>query len=272
MKGTPPSGRVPFFVAGEYRFWWALDSSLAYRVPESAILIAVCEILVVLIAFALIGAILFALHRVWSLLRMPLGLRRQLVSLTGIGLLLWLTLLTLLVRNAYLDDLGAHPLRMGWVFLPPVVTAFILLRSRFLRVALRLLPPRWLVGVQSYRVFTEGLFYLGYLGGFIPFQMTFFGFNQDVIVGLTAPLGAFAFFYAGRLRRWQAMYWNAFGMLLLFNFVSLAVLSSPTRFRLFPNEPDSSWLTIGPFVWVLGFIVPFGLAMHLFSIKQLWRR
>ena len=240
--------------------------------PDSVILLAVCEILVVLITFALIGAVLFALHRTWRLLRVPLAVRRQLISLTGIGLLLWLTLLTQLTRTGYLDDLSAHPLRMLWVFLPPIVMAFVLLRSRFLRVALRLLPPRWLVAVQSYRIFTEGLFYLGYLGGFIPFQMTFLGFNQDIIVGLTAPLGAFAFFYARRLRRWQAIYWNAFGMLLLFNFVSLAVLSSPTRFRLFTNAPDSSWLTVGPFVWVLGFIVPFGLAMHLFSIRQLWGR
>ena len=225
-----------------------------------------------LITFALIGALLFALHRVWTLLHLPPPTRRRLVSLTGIGVLLWLTLLTQLTRNGYLDDLSARPLRILWVFLPPIVITFVLLRSRFLRVALRLLPPRWLVAVQSYRVFTEGLYYLGMLAGFIPFQMTFFGFNQDVIVGLTAPLGAVAFFYAGRLRRWQAMYWNAFGLLLLFNFVSLAVLSSPTRFRLFPNEPDSSWLTIGPFVWILGFIVPFGLALHLFSIKQLWGR
>ena len=238
--------------------------------PDSAILLVVCELLVVLITFALIGALLFALHRVWTLLRLPAAARRQLVSLTGIGLLLWLTLLTQLTRNGYLDDLSAHPPRMLWVFLPPVVATFVLLRSRFLRVALRLLPPRWLVAVQSFRIFTEGLYYLGMLAGFIPFQMTFFGFNQDIIVGLTAPLGAFAFFYAGRVRHWQAMYWNLFGLLLLFNFVSLAVLSSPTQFRLFPNQPDSSWLTIGPFVWVLGFIVPFGLALHLFSIKQLW--
>ena len=240
--------------------------------PNSAILLAVCEILVVLITFALIGGLLTALHRVWKLLRVPVAARRQLVSLTGIGLLLWLSVLTLLTRSGYLDELSAHPYRMLWVFLPPMVAVFVLLRSRFMGIVLRLLPPRQLVAMQSYRIFTEGLYYLGYIAGFIPFQMTFLGFNQDIIVGITAPLGAVAFFYAGRLRRWQALYWNVFGMLLLFNFVSLAVLSSPTPFRVFTNAPDSSWLTIGPFVWILGFIVPFGLGLHLLSIRQLWNR
>ena len=240
--------------------------------PNSAILLAVCEILVVLITFALIGGLLTALHRVWKLLRVPVAARRQLVSLTGIGLLLWLSVLTLLTRSGYLDELSAHPYRMLWVFLPPMVAVFVLLRSRFMGIVLRLLPPRQLVAMQSYRIFTEGLYYLGYIAGFIPFQMTFLGFNQDIIVGITAPLGAVAFFYAGRLRRWQALYWNVFGMLLLFNFISLAVLSSPTPFRVFTNAPDSSWLTIGPFVWILGFIVPFGLGLHLLSIRQLWNR
>ena len=116
----------------------------------------------------------------------------------------------------------------------------------------------------------EILLWLGYLGGFVPPQMTFEWLNYDIIAGLTAILAGRVFFSNGRIRRTEAIIWNIFGIVLLINILLIAALSTPSPFQLFYIEPENTFVAYFPFIWIPGFFVPFALSMHLFSLKQLW--
>ena len=116
----------------------------------------------------------------------------------------------------------------------------------------------------------ELVLWLGYLGGFIPFQMTFEGLNFDILVGITAVMAGFVFFGKGRYRHFEAIIWNISGITLLLNVFLIAILSTPSPLRVFMNEPANQFIAHFPYIWIPGFIVPFALGTHLFSIKQLF--
>ena len=115
----------------------------------------------------------------------------------------------------------------------------------------------------------EIFLWLGFIVGFVPPQMTFEWLNFDIIVGITALMGGYTFFGRRRYRRFEAILWNFFGIVLLINIVLIALLSAPFPFRVFMNEPVNTFVAYFPFIWIPGFIVPFAFAMHLFSLKQL---
>ncbi|MCX6020617.1 MAG: hypothetical protein NTZ05_02600, partial [Chloroflexi bacterium] len=87
--------------------------------------------------------------------------------------------------------------------------------------------------------------------------------------GLTAPLAAYLILTRRALPRWTAVVWNVFGMLLLFNIVIRALLSAPTPFRVFFEEPSNTIVGTLPFIWLPAFVVPFALLMHVLSLRQL---
>jgi hypothetical protein len=57
---------------------------------------------------------------------------------------------------------------------------------------------------------------------------------------------------------------------LLFNIVIISILSTPTPFRFFMNEPANTIVAAWPFIWLPGFVVPMAFLLHVFSLKQLW--
>jgi hypothetical protein len=66
-----------------------------------------------------------------------------------------------------------------------------------------------------------------------------------------------------------AIAWNVIGLLLVANIVIISILSAPTPFRVFMNEPANTFIAYLPFVWLPSFIVPVAYWMHILSIKQL---
>lgn len=116
----------------------------------------------------------------------------------------------------------------------------------------------------------EIMLWLAFVGDLIPFQMTFLGFNMDIIAGITAFFAAKIFFRKGRFFKIETVLWNVFGILLLVNILFVTTVSTPSPFRVFMNEPSSAIIGSFPFIWIPTFIVPYALAMHLFSIRQVF--
>ncbi len=181
----------------------------------------------------------------------------------------WLVVLLLLSYGGVFDSFDVFPPKIVSVFIPPLLVIFFFLFWPPLGKFLKVVPASWLVYVQSFRIIMELFLWLGYKAGFVPLQMTFEWLNYDIVVGLTAPMAGFSFFGRRRYHRFQAILWNIFGMALLCNIVLIAMLSAPSPIRVFMNEPSNVFITKIPFVWIPGFIVPFALAMHLFSLRQL---
>ena len=227
------------------------------------------QILLVLIAFALIISIFYGLKHAFSRLQISQSGQKKLLAYTLIGIGCWLSILGALAFLGFFQNFEVLPPRFFIAFGPPVVLTLVLLFSKSFYKILLNIPPSWLVYVQSFRIPMEIFLWLGFIAGFVPPQMTFEWLNFDIIVGITALMGGYTFFGRGRYRRFEAIIWNIFGIILLFNILLIAFLSAPFPFRVFMNEPANTMVAYFPFIWIPGFIVPFALAMHLFSLKQL---
>ena len=234
------------------------------------ILNLITQILLVLITFALVLSIFYGLKYAFQGLQIAESSQKKLLAYTIIAIGCWLSILAALAFAGFFQKFDMLPPRLIlFAILPPVLLTFALLFSKSFYKILVQIPHSWLVYVQSFRIVMEIFLWLGFIAGFVPPQMTFEWLNFDIIVGITALMGGYTFFGRGRYRRFEAILWNFFGIILLFNIVLIALLSAPFPFRVFMNEPANTFVAFFPFIWIPGFIVPFAFAMHLFSLKQL---
>ena len=235
-------------------------------------LFPITNILFVLLVVGVIYAILFGLRTAHQNMGTEKNRSENLIQYVLLGILFWLATIGVLAHLGFFANFNVLPPRILVAIIPPVILTIILLRSKVFSNILAHIPRSWLVYIQSFRIVMEIILWMGMLAGFVPFQMTFTGFNYDIIVGITAILGGMVFFGKGRLRRFEAIIWNVFGILLLGFIVWIAIVSTPSPFQIFTNEPANRMIAYVPFIWLPGFVVPFAFAMHLFSLKQLLKK
>lgn len=155
----------------------------------------------------------------------------------------------------------------------PLFTALMILTggAAFSRVGAALMAavgPVGLIGFQFFRVpvamFLRGM----YQAGQVPVQLTYQGLNFDLFVGLTAPAMAWLV-WRGKARSYAIWAWNAFGLVLLIEAIVIAALSMPTEFRVFTNEPASTFSTSPPYIWLPTVLAPAALVGHLLVLRWL---
>lgn len=196
---------------------------------------------------------------------------RRALPLTAAALAFWLGLTAALAAAGALS-FDTRPPRLLLLLPLPLLATVLLARSAAVGRLLDALPRAGLLYLQSMRVAVELVLWLLFLAGAVPRQMTFEGLNWDVLTGLSAPVVAYGCFTR---RRWPwqvAAGWNVLGLALLLNIVTIALLSAPTPFRQFWNEPANVVIGRFPFVWLPLFIVPVAYTLHVLSLRQLWRR
>ena len=182
---------------------------------------------------------------------------------------LWLALTALLAYRGFYANFEAMPPRILAAIGPPVVALIAFRFSHAARNFVAAVPASWLIYFQSFRVVMEFILWGLYARHLIPVQMTFEGRNFDVLSGLTAPLVGYFCFTRKGWPRWVAVLWNYMGLALLFNIVAVALLSAPTPFRQFHNEPANVLISYFPFIWLPAFVVPAALTGHILSLYQL---
>ena len=125
-----------------------------------------------------------------------------------------------------------------------------------------------LVGFQVFRVPVELLLHRLYLADALPVQMTFAGYNFDILTGLSAlPV---AWLYAGgRISDTALWVWNTLCLGLLVTVVAIAVLSMPLPIRQFAQGPALTLPTTFPYIWLPGVLVQAALAGHLLLYRKL---
>jgi hypothetical protein len=106
-----------------------------------------------------------------------------------------------------------------------------------------------------------------FLQNLLPIQGTFEGRNFDILVGLTAPLLVFLINRYSLSKNWIII-WNIGGLILLFNIVGVALLSLPTPFRKFMNEPSTTIVATFPYILLPGLLVPLAYGLHFLSLRQ----
>jgi hypothetical protein len=180
-------------------------------------------------------------------------------------LVLWFIFLGVLSISGWTEDFDLFPLNMAPVLGIPFITVLILSFSKSTGEVLHHISIKNVIRLQIFRLFVEILLWLIFIQHLLPVQMTFEGRNWDVLTGISAPL--MAFFFSNK--KGVLIIWNFICLGLLINIVSIAILSMPTPFRLFDNEPANTIVTVFPFIFLPGFLVPLAYTLHLISLKQL---
>lgn len=237
----------------------------------SKVIFILCCLIIILLVFFLTSSISYTLRRAYLAMRADMGQQRKMIRLVTYGIGIWLLLTFILAMGGYYSNFKYLPPRIFlFGIFPPLIITIVLLFSKKFTNILRTIPPSWLIKVQSFRIYMELMLWIAFIGDLLPFQMTFQGFNMDIIAGITALFAGSIFFRKGRFFKPETVIWNVFGVLLLINIVFITTVSTPADFRIFMNEPSSEIIATFPFIWIPTFIVPYALAMHLFSIKQVF--
>jgi hypothetical protein len=171
---------------------------------------------------------------------------------------------------------GASGILREWDRTPPPLAflvgsiaglAIAMTYSRFGTRVSSAIPLCVLVLVQGFRLPLELAMHGMYARGIMPVQMSYEGYNFDVVTGALAIVVALlvAMGYAGR---GIVAAWNVLGLALLINVVTVAILATP-RFRFFGDESLNVWVTYPPFVWLPAVMVLAALTGHLLIFRAL---
>lgn len=182
----------------------------------------------------------------------------------------WLGLAAALAGSGWLAGFDARPPHfLVWIAATACLTLALGLSPFGARLAER---TGWagLIGFQTFRIPVEWVLVELARAGVAPPQMTLDGWNFDVLTGVTAPLAAWLA-ATGRIGARGIALWNALGLLLLANVVTIATLSTPTPLRAFANEPANTFVAEWPWCWLPGFGVPAALFGHVLAFRKLRR-
>ena len=194
--------------------------------------------------------------------------QRKLFQRAMIFIVTWIVLISILSIKGFFTDFTTLPPRPALAMLILLPVIFIIAFSKTGTQLLRVIPQHWVVFMQSFRIAVELLLLMAFINEKIPAQMTFGGRNFDILTGILAlPVGyvlAKGKTYVPKL----AVAFNIIGLLLLINILVIAVLSMPTPFRYFMNEPANTLVGRFPFILLPGVLVPIAYTMHIFSLRQ----
>lgn len=162
----------------------------------------------------------------------------------------------------------SRPPTMVVLFVALIAIAVVVARSSLGRRLALGLPLAALVGFHAFRLPLELVMHRAYEEGVMPEQMSYSGWNFDIVTGITAVVLAILL-AMGRASIGLVRAWNVLGTLLLVNIVTIALLSAPTPLRVFMNEPANVWVTQAPFVWLPAVLVLAALLGHLVLFRRL---
>ena len=191
---------------------------------------------------------------------------------TMLVLIAWLMLLAMGAIGGFFINFDAFPPRPFFAVLGSAILLVILAKNKTFNKILLPVPKEWIFYFQFFRVPLEVLLWLLFIENIIPVQMTFEGYNFDIVPALIGPILGYFIFKKKILSEKWAIAWNFIGIATVLTIVTIATLSMPTALRAFENEPSNTIIGYFPFIWLPGFLVPMAILMHIVSLKQLLRK
>jgi hypothetical protein len=186
----------------------------------------------------------------------------------ALGAALWLAATAWLGASGFFTRYDSLPPRLLVLLVPTLGLPVLLSFSRLGSALGRELPVALLVAFHSFRLPLELVMHRAATEGTMPPQMTYTGYNFDIVSGSSALVVA-ALAISGRAPRWLLLSWNALGSCLLLAILVIAVASLPS-FQAFGSEASrvNTWIAYFPFIWLPAGLVSAALLGHVI----LWRR
>ncbi len=199
--------------------------------------------------------------------------RKKRIFILGIGLILWFTYAFILSKIGVLQNLELPPRFPILLILPAFLFIGIVLFKHRNSKIINVIPSSWLIYYQGFRVFIELLFAATVAIGTLHPEVTFNGYNYDILFAFTAPVVAFLVFNKKVLSKKIALIWNYIGLgviaFIIFLFITTIFIPSiwGSTQSLVPIEFISF-----PYLLVPSFLMPSAIFMHILSIVQLSKK
>lgn len=185
---------------------------------------------------------------------------------------LWLAVPSVVALSGVLADFSGVPPRMMLALPAVLVSAALFAFSGWGSAVCNHHSMAALIGFQAFRVLPETLLALAHREGLAPIQMTVEGRNWDIV---SAVLAAAIYLRWRRapdgVPRWAAVGFSVIGLGLLANIVGIAVLSMPTPFRTFLNQPANTFVATFPYVLLPAVHVAAAMGGHFVVLRKLAR-
>ena len=191
------------------------------------------------------------------------------VLYTGLGIGAWLTVIGILSYQGFFLDFSLPP-RIGFVLISAFLAIIWVGTSKRIRPLILEIPPTWIHHLQAFRIGIEFILLALFLEEIIPVQMTFEGYNFDILSGIFGPIIAWFCFQKKSWSKNIAIAYNFIGIGLLFTILTIALLSTPFPFRTFMNEPVNTMPAYFPMIWLPGFVAPYAVFLHVLALVQLF--
>lgn len=185
------------------------------------------------------------------------------------AMLAWMAIFAVLAEQGVLARFDARPpplaIAMGTFVLSGLLLGLSPIGERFARG----LPIAWLVGAQAFRFPLELVMHQAAREGTMPVEMSFAGYNFDILTGISAIAVAWLA-SRGQATRGLVLAWNVLGSILLLNIIVIAVLASP-MVRAFGDAPAhvNSWVAHFPFIWLGAVLVAGAVFGHVVIFRAL---
>src|SRR5262249_39206913 len=101
--------------------------------------------------------------------------------------------------------------------------------------------------------------------GVMPEQMSYSGWNFDILTGIGATL---LLPFANRAPAWLLRAWNLLGIALLTNILVIAVVSTPLVAAFGPDRV-TTFVPYPPYVWLASVLVGAAITGHILLIRRL---
>ena len=220
-------------------------------------------------SLAIMAALIFGLNSALRLAKWPAHYRHRTIW-TTIALLAAFFLAALIPaqRGFYAVSTSNIPTIQIGILTPIAIGILLFLRWPAFRRVIDAIPQQWLVGLQFYRV--EGIIFLVLLSaGSLPVAFAIPAGVGDALVGLFAPLVAFAY-----IRKWPSANtllrtWNLLGLADLVIAITTGFLSSPSPVQLLAHDNPNMLISQYPLVMIPVFLVPLAILLHLASLQKL---
>jgi hypothetical protein len=218
--------------------------------------------------------VVLALGVVWNVFLAGRGLRESpgrtllFTAAAVLGIAAWMTLTWQVAATGILTDFDRRPpplfLLMAAVLAVSLLVAFTRYGTRFV-----LGLPLWiLIAGQAFRFPLELLMHRAANERVMPMQMSYSGWNFDIVTGLTAIPVAWWLARGHKHGRTVAVVWNIMGTLLLANILTIALLSTPAV-AAFGPERLNLWVAHPPYVWLPTMMVVCAITGHLVIFRKL---
>ncbi|MEZ4886459.1 MAG: hypothetical protein R3E32_17110 [Chitinophagales bacterium] len=203
----------------------------------------------------------------------PTDVRKKYLGRTWIGLFLWIAYAFAVAKSSIIQTFEFPPRFPLFLILPAFVFIGFFLRRYRNSAVIAAIPKSWLIYYQTFRIGIESLFLTTVAAGMLHSEVTFEGYNYDMVFAATAPFVAYLVFHKRLFSEKFALAWNYLGLAVIASIIFLftTTIYFPSIWGSTESLAPMDVVTF-PFVLVPAFLMPSAVFMHIVSIIQLSRK